>query len=247
MRESCALLTPAQERPSRFFPFRLFVACKHLPEEEPEHVKVQTTKLRINRTHDSRAKKYSLYPGRSWYGGSLSAVDTRAGPERGHRFFPLARPHILRDWRVHLLLVCIRFRLIRERHPGSNRCAEKAGPPRPVSLLAKSHVRRCAHRDLQLGNPLSEHRGCSVRNRRRVLLLFVRRIFRRTDSEEEVRHRVRTVLRRSCSMVIPVTQRRFGDPRLVRQALGQLKPHRSMSASTGRESAHPAPSGRSPK
>src|SRR5258708_30076316 len=163
-------------------------------------------------------KKYSLYPSRSWYGGSLSAVDTRAGPERGHGFFPWARHHILRDWRGHLLLVCIRFRLIRERHPGSNRCAQKAGTARPVSLLAKSHVRRCAHRDLRLGDSLSEHRGCSVRNRRCVLLLFVRRIFRRTDSQEEVRHGVRTVLRRSCSMVIPVTQRRFGAP-CLRQAL----------------------------
>src|SRR6266436_1161298 len=56
------------------------------PWRKPEHVNVQTKKLRINRTHDSRAKKYSLYPGRSWYGGSLSAVDTRAWPERGHGF-----------------------------------------------------------------------------------------------------------------------------------------------------------------
>src|SRR5258707_3369182 len=84
------------------------------PWQKPEHVNVQTKKLRINRTHDSRAKKYSLYPSCSWYGGSLSAVDTRAWPRRGHGFFPWARYRIFRDWRVHLLLVCIRFRLIRE-------------------------------------------------------------------------------------------------------------------------------------
>src|SRR5882762_3573161 len=149
------------------------------PWRKPEHVNVQTKKLRIDPTHDSRAKKYSLYPGRSWNGGSLSAVDTRAWPKPGHGFFPWARHHILRDWRVHLLLVRIRFRLIRERHPGSNRCAEKAGPARPVSLLAKSHVRRCAHRDLRLGHPPTEHRGRSVWSHRRTLLLFFRRILRR--------------------------------------------------------------------
>ena len=75
----------------------------------------------------------------------------------GLQVFP-ARHHILRDWRGHLLLVRIRFRLIRE-STRSNRCAEKVGPARPVSLLAKSHVCRCAHRDLQLGDSLSEHRG----------------------------------------------------------------------------------------
>jgi len=78
-------------------------------------------------------------------------------------------------WRVHLLLVCIRFRLVRKGNPGSNRCAEKSlvrrGLYRYSRIPCNSGVLTVIY---VWANPLSEHPGCIVRNRRRGLLPIVR-------------------------------------------------------------------------